>query len=792
MIEISLNKINKSYGFNNVLNNLSFDVKTNERVALIGSNGCGKTTTLKIIMGIESYDSGNISIRKESKIGYLTQIPPKEDDNVSARSVYLRGVKELINLENKINDFVENMSSNEKDIKLLDKLQEEFRISGGYSLKEKIEKIRNGFKITNELLDREYNKLSGGEKTLINLASIILSNPDILLLDEPTNHLDIDTLEWFEEYLSSYNGTVVIISHDRYFLDRTVNKIIEIENGNANIYHGNYSYYLKESEKRLMVEFQNYKNQQKEIKALKEAIERYKVWGAKSDNPMFFRRAKAIETRLQKMEVIDRPKTKSELRINFNVEDRTSNRVMVISNFDLRIGNNELLRNSHMEVYYKERVCLMGKNGAGKTTLIKNILNNTHDNIKLGTNIKIGYIPQEIRFDNEELTIYEHMRKIFVGSESELRSKLNQFYFTVDNIDKKVKSLSGGEKVRLKLLELILKNANFLILDEPTNHIDIDTREILEESLLAYEGAILFVSHDRYFINKIATKIVMIENKEMITYNGNYDSIKKKSNNVLIKEAVKPQIIIKGSNRLNEFLKTATSIEKITIGCSGKKVYKIRKKSKVYYLKVANHLSKESISLDYLEDKVIVPEKVFYEKYNGMSYLLTKSLNGIMLCDDYFDDHIMEGIDIIVEAFNALYNIDYSDCVIDETIPVKIKRIEENIGSIKEENIKKEILDRFHTKQAILKYLKGNMPKQIIGFTHGDMSLPNIYACNGHFSGLLDTEDAGLSDIYYDLVVCEMSIERNYGKEYVDVFYEKLGIEKDEFKSDYYRILLSL
>ena len=792
MIEISLNKINKSYGFNNVLNNLSFDVKTNERIALIGSNGCGKTTTLKIIMGIESYDSGNISIRKESKIGYLTQMPPKEDDNVSAKSVYLRGVQELIDLENKISDFVENMSSNEKDIKLLDKLQEEFRISGGYSLKEKIEKIRNGFKITNELLDREYNKLSGGEKTLINLASIILSNPDILLLDEPTNHLDIDTLEWFEEYLSSYNGTVVIISHDRYFLDRTVNKIIEIENGNANIYHGNYSYYLKESEKRLMVEFQNYKNQQKEIKALKEAIERYKVWGAKSDNPMFFRRAKAIETRLEKMEVIEKPKTKSELRINLNVEDRTSNRVMVISNLDLKIGNKELLRNSHMEVYYKERVCLMGKNGAGKTTLIKNILNNTHDNIKLGTNIKIGYIPQEIRFDNEDLTIYEHMRKIFVGSESELRSKLNQFYFTADNIDKKVKNLSGGEKVRLKLLELILKNANFLILDEPTNHIDIDTREILEESLLTYDGTILFISHDRYFINKIATKIVMIENKEMITYNGNYDSIKKKSNDVLIKEVAKPQIIIKGSNRLNEFLKTATSIEKITIGCSGKKVYKIRKKSKVFYLKVANHLSKESISLDYLKDKIIVPEKVFYEKYNGMSYLLTKSLNGIMLCDDYFDDHIMEGIDIIVEAFNALYNIDYSDCVIDETIPVKIKRVEENIGLIKEEDIKKEILDRFHTKQAILKYLKGNMPKQIIGFTHGDMSLPNIYACNGHFSGLLDTEDAGLSDIYYDLVVCEMSIERNYGEEYVDVFYEKLGIEKDEFKSDYYRILLSL
>ncbi len=792
MIEISLNKINKSYGYNNVLNNLSFDIKTNERVALIGSNGCGKSTTLRIIMGLETSDSGSVSIRKESKIGYLTQIPPEEKDGVIARSVYLRGVSELLDLENRINTFVKNMTSNEKDIKNFDKLQEEFRIKGGYNLKEMIEKIRSGFKISDELLDREYNKLSGGEKTLINLASIVLSNPDILLLDEPTNHLDIDTLEWFEEYLSNYNGTVVIISHDRYFLDRTVNKIIEMENGSAGVYHGNYSYYLKESEKRLMLEFKNYKNQQKEIKALKEAIIRYRQWGTKGNNPMFFRRAKAIETRLQKMDIIEKPKTKNELKINLKVDERTSNRVLTISNFDLSIGNRELLKKANMEVYYKERVCLMGKNGVGKTTLIKNILNNTHDNIKLGTNIKIGYIPQEIRFDNEDLTIYEHMRKIFVGSESELRSKLNQFYFTSDNINKKIKSLSGGEKVRLKLLELILKNANLLILDEPTNHIDIDTREILEESLLNYEGTILFISHDRYFINKIATKIVTIQDKKMITYDGNYDSIKNKPVKVELKEKIKPQTIIKGSNRLNEFLKTSTNIEEVTIGCSDSRVYKIRKKSKIYYLKIAKHLSKESISIDYLKDKISVPEKVFYEKYNGVSYLLTKSLDGIMLCDNYFNNHVIEGIDIIVEAFNALYNIEYTDCIIDETIPVKIKRIEENINNIKNSDIKKEILDRFHTKEAILKYLKGNMPKQIIGFTHGDMSLPNIYASNGHFSGFIDTENAGLCDIYYDIVVCEMSIERNYGKEYIDVFYEKLGIEKDEFKSDYYRILLSL
>lgn len=790
MIEISLNKINKNYGFNNVIKDLSFDIKSNERVALVGSNGCGKTTTLKIINGLETYDSGTLSIRKESKIGYLSQIPLKENDLVTAREVYLRGVKELLDLEQEIDSFVNNMSSSDKDIKVLDKLQEKFRINDGYKLNEKIEKIRNGFKISNELLDREYNKLSGGEKTLINLASIILSNPDILLLDEPTNHLDIETLEWFEEYLLSYDGTIVIVSHDRYFLDKVVNKIIDLDNGNATIYHGNYSYYLKESENRLLLQFKNYNNQQKEIKALKEAIKRYKEWGSISDNPTFFRRARAIEKRIEQMEMIEKPRIKSDLKINLSFQERTSNIVLLIEKLNLSVESKQLLNNSSMSVYYQERVCILGKNGSGKTTLIKNIINNTHDNIKLGNNVIIGYIPQEIRFDNEDLTIYEHMRSIFVGSDSELRSKLNKFYFTSDSIKKKLKNISGGEKVRIKLLELILKNANLLILDEPTNHIDIDTREILEESLLKFEGTIIFISHDRYFINKIATKIVKIENKELITYEGNYDSIRIKKV-VEVKEE-KPKIVISGSNRLNEFLKNVTSIEEVLIGCSKKKVYKIRKKSKIYYLKVADHLSKESISLDYLESKIIVPEKIFYEKYNGKSYLLTKSLDGVMLCDNYYRDNPLKGIDIIVEAFNYLYNIDYSDCVFDETIPVKIKRIEERFRSIDESNIKKEILVRFHTKESILKYIKGNMPKQIIGFTHGDMSLPNIFANNGHFSGLLDTEDAGLCDIYFDLVICEISIERNYGREYIDVFYDKLGIEKDEFKSDYYRILMSL
>lgn len=590
MIEINVNKISKSYGFEKVLDELSFDVKTNDRVALIGNNGCGKSTTMKMIYGSEMYDSGSISIRNGATVGYLTQIPSLEKESVSANEVYLRGVRDILELEEKINTFVSNMDTSEKSIKILSMMQEEFRIKGGYNLNEKIEKIKYGFKISEKVLSTPYNKLSGGEKTIVNLASLILSNPSILLLDEPTNHLDIQTLEWFEEYLKTYNGTVVIVSHDRYFLDRVVNKIIEIDNGKASLYHGNYSYYLEESEKRFMLEFQRYKNQQKQIKALKEAIIRYKEWGSKSDNPMFFRRAHAIEKRLEKMEMIEKPKVKSELRLNLVSSDRSANNVLMIDKLNLQIDEKKLIDNSSMFIKYKDKVCLMGNNGCGKTTLIRNILNNTHESIKLGVNTVVGYIPQEIRFDSEELSIYEYTRSFFVGDESKLRSKLNQFYFGEESIDKKLKNLSGGEKVRIKLLELILLNANFLILDEPTNHIDIDTREILENALIDYDGTILFVSHDRYFINKIANKVIVIDNMKFHEFDGNYDSVK--LNTVSKFKEVIPKVVevkLKGSNRLNEFIKEC----KVELIKEEKhlKIYRIRKKSRVFYLKEDLHLS---------------------------------------------------------------------------------------------------------------------------------------------------------------------------------------------------------
>ena len=782
MTEISLDEIYMSYAFNDVLKGFSFKINIGERVGLIGPNGTGKTTLLRLIIKEEIPSKGTISVRKSSSIGYLRQIPPLEADGVLASDVYLRGIRELLEMKEELEILESNMSHHENSIKKYTKLREIFELKGGYEINKRVNTIKNVFKLSEELMNREYNKLSGGEKTIINLASLVLSEPDILLLDEPTNHLDIDTLEWLEDFLKNYKGTVLIISHDRYFLDRVITKIVSIDEGKEDIYFGNYSYYLDESEKRFLAEFQAYKNQQKEIKALKEAIERLKMWGQKSDNPLTFKRMHAIEKRLEKMDVIDKPREKKKLPIRFNEGKRSSNHVIDIEGLNLSIGDNELLVNSKMSLMYKDRLCLMGKNGTGKTTLIKAILDNNREEIKIASNTLIGYIPQEVRFDDESLTIYEHMRAIFIGSEEELRSKLFQFYFGSETIGKKLKTLSGGEKVRIKLLELIIKNSNLLILDEPTNHIDVETKELLEESLLDFEGTILFISHDRYFINKIATKIVRIEDKKLVSYDGNYDDIKDKK---IIKEEIvkeEKQVIINGSNRLNSYLNDS-KVSEISDG-----IYKLKKNSRVFLLKVKDHLSEESMRMDYLEGKLLIPKKMFYEKYNNKSYILTESLKGNPLNSEYFINHPEEGIKIIIEAFNAIYSIDYSDCIFDEMIDTKIKRIENTINlelPIEEETYKKEFIN----KKAMVNYLKGNKQKSVIGFTLGNMSLDNIYAFNNSFSGISDVSECGISDIYYDLVSIDSSIEKYYGVKYVGMFYNELGIEKEEAKSKYYKLL---
>lgn len=543
MIEVTLNGAKKNFGFKNVLDDFDLEATTGERIALIGPNGCGKTTIFKIIVGEEKLDSGIVTTRKGASIGFLSQMPPKVPDDYTVKDLLLKDFQKLFEVEKKMRECEQKLATISPDkmdsiLTSYGKLQDYFQEMGGYEIDEKVSKICNGFKISDEMLSRTFNTLSGGEKTIVNLASLIISNPDILLLDEPTNHLDIDTLEWFEHFLTSYKGTIIISSHDRYFLDKVATKTIFIDKGKADVYHGNYTYYLQESERRALAEFEEYKNQQKQIEAMKNTVKKLREWGTQGDNPRFFRRAACIERRLEKMEMLDRPETKKTLPLDFEIQGRSGKDVLVVDDLGLVAGDKVLLDGAEMSLRYGEKVCLMGKNGAGKSTFIKAVLDPNSDficqgEIKIGSRVSIGYIPQEIKFENENATVLDVARKAFDGTETHLRASLAKFLFYGENVFKRVGSLSGGEKVRLKLFELIQKRANLLILDEPTNHIDIDTKEMLEEALREYEGTLFFISHDRYFINQLAERIENIEEQHFVNYLGNYDYYKEQKSKTL-------------------------------------------------------------------------------------------------------------------------------------------------------------------------------------------------------------------------------------------------------------------
>jgi len=532
MIEIELNNIKKNYGLKNVLDGVNFEVKTGERIALIGSNGAGKSTILKIIKGEENQDSGTVNIRKNATIEMLNQTYKTETQNMLVTDFLQQGFADMIKLENSMKEFEEKMStiSNDEIQKILNKygrIQEEYIAIGGYEMQEKYKKICSGFRFDENILNKQYNLLSGGEKTIVNLAKILLKNPNILLLDEPTNHLDIETLQWLEDFLISYNGTILMVSHDRYFLDKVATKTILLEEGKEKIYFGNYSYFLEEDERRTLAQFEIYKNQQKQIEKMKESIQLLRKFGEKTQNEKFFKRAKCIEKRLEKMQVIDKVYLEKEgLKLKINLKERSGNDVISIEDLSKQYSNKTVFNEVNLDIVYGEKVALIGKNGTGKSTLIKMILGQEKDfigNIKIGSSVKIGYIPQDIKFKNEEETILEFFIKSFKGTETQARTRLAKFMFRGEKVFKKIEKLSGGEKVRLMLAELIQKDVNFLILDEPTNHIDIENREVLEEAIKNYKGTVLFVSHDRYFINAIASRIIEISDNKINSYIGNYD-----------------------------------------------------------------------------------------------------------------------------------------------------------------------------------------------------------------------------------------------------------------------------
>lgn len=539
MIKIELNKIKKNYGLKNILDGFSLELKTGERVALIGQNGSGKSTILKIIAKQESVDSGTINIRNGAKIGILNQIYENEKEDISVEKFLYKSFEEILKVEKKLNKLATQMSTEvnadklEKIINEYGRMQERFSLMGGYEIQERFNKICSRFYINKELLKQSYNLLSGGEKTRVNLAKLLLTQPEILLLDEPTNHLDIHSLEFLEELILKYKGTVLIVSHDRYFLDKVINKTVLLENGKENIYYGNYSYFLKEDERRTLAQFENYKNQQKQIEKMKESILTLRKFGDLAGNEMFFKRAKNIEKRLEKMEIIDRVDlNKKSLDLKFNIKKRSGNDVLKLENVEKKFDQKVIFKDANLTLNYGEKAALIGKNGSGKSTLIKMILGqdtNFQGELKLGTSIKIGYISQNIIFEDNEKTVLDYFLEGNNLSETEARSKLAKYGFRQENAFKRIGKLSGGEKVRIILMKLIQKDINFLILDEPTNHIDIDTREILEEALKEYKGTALFVSHDRFFINAIANRVLNIEDYKIKSYYGNYDDFTMKN-----------------------------------------------------------------------------------------------------------------------------------------------------------------------------------------------------------------------------------------------------------------------
>lgn len=549
MSELVLKDIQKKFGIHSVLTKITFSLSQKEKIGIVGRNGTGKTTIFRIIAGLETYDDGVLSIRKGASIGYLNQIPEYSKDKTVSDVLYdTFGELSKIQAEmREIEDRMMNAGNDglEKLMRVYSELQSKFELKGGYEIDVKVDKISTGLKFSDSFKSRRFNTLSGGEKTSVELGKILLQSPDILLLDEPTNNLDIESVEWVEEYIKNYGGAVAIISHDRYFLDKTVSKIIEIESGENDIYHGNYSFYVEEKDRRIMAQFEAYKDQQKKIKAMREAIERFRVWGRNGSNPKMYAKIRNMESRIEKMEKVEKPLVTDKMGLALSMSSRSGNDVMSFEGLykSFKSPNGEPKRvfdNAKLYVGYKDKVCILGRNGSGKSTLVKMVtgqVNPDAGEIKRGSNLNIGLLEQHIKFDNKDLSLLETFISQVNVTEKQARSKLAKFLFYGEDVFKPINVLSGGELVRLKLCILMNKDINLLILDEPTNHLDIESREMLEDALLNFDGTILFISHDRYLINKLAKRIVEIENGKLCDYIGNYDYYKFKKNKFDINES---------------------------------------------------------------------------------------------------------------------------------------------------------------------------------------------------------------------------------------------------------------
>lgn len=513
MIDIQVEGVVKSFEIGkNVLDGLTFQIDQGERVGLLGRNGAGKTTLFKIMTGEMDCDEGTVVIGSGRRIGLISQIPVYPE-GYTVEDVLRTAFSRLHALTEEMENLTAQMSVGESSPALLKRygsLNEKFEMFGGYDTDVAVDKVANGLSIPQKMRFQLFDSLSGGEKTRVNLGRLILEDTDILLLDEPTNHLDLHATEWLEEYVNRFKGTVVVISHDRYFLDRIVTRVIEIADGKAEFYSGNYSFYAVEKERRFQERMKQYQKEQAKIEQLTEAAERLKLW-AFLGNDALYKRAFSMEKRIERMRTTDKPAQKRKMDARFNATEFRGDEVLVLRNVSKAFGEKQLFSDISLKIEGGDRIALIGDNGTGKSTLVKMIMDEEYPDdgrIKLGPAIRTAYLPQVIHFDHPDWNLVENMMAARKGMTAQsARNRLASYDFRGEDVFKPVSVLSGGEMSRLRLCMLMDEEINFLILDEPTNHLDIDSREWIEEAVESYDGSLLFVSHDRYFINRFATRI---------------------------------------------------------------------------------------------------------------------------------------------------------------------------------------------------------------------------------------------------------------------------------------------
>ena len=513
MVDIQVTNLTKFFVIGeNLLENLSFEIQEGECVAILGRNGCGKTTLFNILTGQMDYDSGEVYVNPNKKLGLISQIP-KFPEGFTVEDVLRSAFTELLRLHRRMETLEGEMAVGATDAQLreYDTLANRFQTGGGYDMDVEVDKICNGLGISSEQRGQEFASLSGGEKTRMNLARLLLEKTDILLLDEPTNHLDLRSVEWLEQYINAFKGTVLTISHDRYFIDQVADRVIEIADGHAEFYSGNYSFYMDEKQARFDLQMKQYEQEQAKLKQLGYTLERMKGWGI--NNRTLYRRAMSIQHRMERIHRTEKPKKERTMKASFGEKDFSGDIVFKMKGVSKSFGDRVLFSDINLSVEGGERIALLGDNGTGKTTFIKCLLGeeDCQGKIQFGPTVKFGYLPQIVHFDHPERSLYDTMLYEKNCTPQTARDRLGAFLFQGEDVFKQVGNLSGGEQSRLRLCMLMDEKINLLILDEPTNHLDIASREWVEAAIEEFEGVLLFVSHDRYFIEKFAERIWLLE-----------------------------------------------------------------------------------------------------------------------------------------------------------------------------------------------------------------------------------------------------------------------------------------